>query len=163
MPHLIWSPEALEDAQHLYDFLLQRTLTQPDVRQARSVTGCRSLRIIQMSVAPRMTWTQSFRNGRSALVLADMSRSTACNRTRLWSSRCTTRKKLSIRLSKQIFDVILTFRTVCGKISDPSGPNVMFRFFQISRQNIDRLPPTSPHDCRCVIASTEQILSGAYP
>lgn len=40
-------------------FLPRKTLMQPDVRQAQSVTGCRSLRNIQASAVPSMTWTQS--------------------------------------------------------------------------------------------------------
>jgi len=44
LPRLNWSPEALAD-----------------VRQVRSVTGCRSLQTIQMLADPWMTWTQNIR------------------------------------------------------------------------------------------------------
>jgi len=61
-------------------FSLRKTLTRLDVRQVRSVTGCRSLQTTPMSAALSTTWTQSFRNGRSVSAPAGMWRSTFAER-----------------------------------------------------------------------------------
>ena len=42
-------------------FLPRRFQMPPNVRQARPVTGCRSLRITQLLAAPWRTWTRKFR------------------------------------------------------------------------------------------------------
>jgi hypothetical protein len=72
VPQLIWSPEALTDVKRLYRFLAEKTLMLPDVQQAQSVMGCKSLQTIPMLAVPLMTWTQNFKNGRSALAPAGM-------------------------------------------------------------------------------------------
>ena len=86
-------------------FLLRRTLLLPDVRQARSVTGCKSLQTIPMPSVPSMTWTQSFRSGRSALALAGTSRCTTWSKTWLWSLQCDIKKRLATSLCRTVLAV----------------------------------------------------------
>ena len=121
-------------------FSLRRTPMWRDVRPVRSVTGCRSLQITRMSAVPSMTWTQSFGNGRSALVPVAMLHYTAWERTWRWSSLCAIRKRLVTSFLEQRAYSLMSARSDDHKghkkgnrrLNSESGPIAeLFRFFDL--------------------------------